>query len=345
MRAEALGMVFTRKMSSHHTKNTRQSSGRTLLEEEAAIRIETTVENTLSSSSRPSSFSSSSLSSSSTMLSSESNRPMSLPAMPNTGTTSIEQQHLPMLSIPSFQHREMSLDDSSSSTETRPCRNRSHAVNLMGVDLSSMRCNDDVTTGRHFLRVGATEIEHPAQHRRVSSSSRVAFAVEACYAEQEEAALSEKAADYDEEDDDIFFEIPANLESQAPEKYDHDDQFSFWEDYSCSCCDRRVCDRAGLGPHDCQNGNDDEELNDEGEEQGNDDDDDDDANNRHDHDQSPEGGGMMAADEIDPALARLSLTETPRTPRISSNPRKTELEQSPVSIASLRLHTNANSAA
>lgn len=211
----------------------------------------------------------------------------------------------------------------------------------MGVDLSSMKCNDDVTTGRHFLRVGGTEIEHPAHHRRVSSSSRVAFAVAASYAEQDEAALSEKAADYDEEDDDIDFEIPTDLESQAPELHDHDDQFSFWEDYSCSCCDRRVCDRAGLGPQDYRNGNDDEGLYYEGEEQGNDDD----SDNQHDQDQSPEGGGVMAADEIDPALPSQSLTETPIRPRSSSNPRKTEVEQSPVSIASLRLHTNTNSAA
>ena len=172
-------------------------------------------------------------------------------------------QHLPTIpsldvsrggvSCPSLQAgiSSLSLDDASSSPSLPPLtpyRNRSHAIDLMGLDLSCLKCNDDESTGEHFLRAGKCKILHPPHHRKMSSSSCVAFAVEAALAEQDEAAMSEKAADDDGDDnDDDDSEIfgsddftASDLESEASRvdiTKDDDDDFSFFQEYSCDCLD------------------------------------------------------------------------------------------------------------
>lgn len=340
----SLALPF-RKMSSH-TNNTKQSPRRKLAEKEATastttIRREKTTDECVQMPIAPSST----LDMHHRFGRAGSMEQLSIPALPNMECADTERQYLAVPSTPALQLSGRSaLEDSSSSTEETPYRSRSHAVDLMGLNISSLRCRDDATTGRHFVRVGATEIEHPAHHRRVSSSSRVAFAVAAYYAEQREAALSEKAADDDndeEDDDDIVFEVAPDMESQASESSDLGDQFSFWEDYSCSCCDQEVCVRARRKIQDDQDSDGEDELHYEGQEQDIEEEDKD-FGHKKDQDRCREDSAVMADDKINRALLNLSLTETPRTPSSSSNRRKTELEQSPVSISSFPPHTTSN---
>ena len=147
----------------------------------------------------------------------------------------------------------LSLDDAPSSpslTPLTPHRNRSHAIDLMGLDLSCLKCNDDVSTGEHYLKAGQCKLLHPPHHRKMSSSSCVAFAVEAALAEQDEAAMSEKAADDDDDNDDdedseIFgsddftSSCASDLESETSrvDITNRDDDFSFFQEYSCDCLD------------------------------------------------------------------------------------------------------------
>lgn len=260
---------------------------------------------------------------------------LSIPAL---GISDVEPPTRHVLPIPSIQLSDLSLDDASSSTETRPYRSRSHAVDLMGLDLSSLKCNDDATTGKHYIKIGSTEIQHPAHHRRVSSSSRVAFAVAAYMAEQGAAALSEKAADFDVDvdDDSDGFNFTSDFNSEASESSDLADQFSFWEDYSCSCSDDQDCvhGRPAL-QKDLDNYKDEEdELLYEGQQQ--DDDDDGGEEDGGEEEQEQQQRENETADHPRPSLT-LSKP-TPRTPKSSSDLYKTELETSPVSIAHLTLH-------
>lgn len=157
------------------------------------------------------------------------------------------------VSCPSLQAEisSLSLDDVSSSPSLPPLtpyRNRSHAIDLMGLDLSCLKCNDDLSTGEHYLKAGQCKILHPPHHRKMSSSSCVAFAVEAALAEQDEAAMSEKAADDvgDGDDDSEIFgsddftsSCASELESETSrlDIINRDDDFSFFQEYSCDCLD------------------------------------------------------------------------------------------------------------
>ena len=120
----------------------------------------------------------------------------------------------------------------------------------MGLDLSCLKCNDDVSTGEHYLKAGQCKLLHPPHHRKMSSSSCVAFAVEAALAEQDEAAMSEKAADDDDDNgddedseifgsDDFTSSCASDLESETSRVgiTNCDDDFSFFQEYSCDCLD------------------------------------------------------------------------------------------------------------
>lgn len=264
-----------------------------------------------------------------------------------TTTASQRSMHMPsmtsldfkrgMASCPSLQAEisSLSLDDASSSSLSLPTttsqisaipyRNRSHAIDLMGLDLSCLKCNDDESTGEHYLKAGNAKIHHPPHHRKISSSSCVAFAVEAALVEQDEAAMSEKAADDEEEDgedDDINSEInseifgsddfscASGLESETS-RVDKikDDDFSFFCDFARSAADN--------------NGNDDSEDID-----------------IHQYDASRINRDNRVA------VPTVALPTTPITPRNgTSRLPKVPTELSPVSVATPQLNTTGNTAA
>lgn len=263
-----------------------------------------------------------------------------LPTIPSLGA------NRGAVSCPSLQAQvsSLSLDDASSSSSLptshaslTPRRNRSHAIDLMGLDLSCLKCNDDASTGEHYLKVGQAKILHSAHHRKISSSSCVAFAVEAALAEQDEAAMSEKAADDGDDDVDkdegdagdaggtIFGSDDLSLES-VPSRADiiKDDDFSFFQEYSCGCLDSgSVNARSGF-----------------------DDNGDDDDINSHPADVSRISSGNKDGAPLPPLPS-----STPRTSRNGISRPKVLAELSPVSVADtitdldLQVNSAANMAA
>ena len=221
----------------------------------------------------------------------------------------------------------------------------------MGFDLSCLKCNDDVSTGEHYLKAGQCKILHPPHHRKMSSSSCVAFAVEAALAEQDEAAMSEKAADDDNDDgndseifgsDDFTSSCASDLESETSrlDILNRDDYFSFFQEYSCDCLDSSSCIVKSKSNRD---GDDDDD---------NDDDDNGEGTNSHlttTDTGTPNGNGDKKVAIPLPPLP----SNTPRTPRKHTQRLpKVSADLSPVSVAdtnitstTLHVSTTANTAA
>lgn len=206
----------------------------------------------------------------------------------------------------------------------------------MGLDLSCLKCNDDVSTGEHFLKAGQCKILHPPNHRKMSSSSCVAFAVEAALAEQDEAAMSEKAADdnddgNDDEDSEIFgsgdftSSCASDLESEITNR---DDDFSFFQEYSCDCLDASSSIAAKSKSN-------------------RDDDDDDDDEDTNSHPTTTGTGTPHGNGDKEVAIPLPPLpSNTPRTPRKDTqglHVPNVSADLSPVSVADtkiLTLHVN-----
>ena len=211
-------------------------------------------------------------------------------------------------------------------------------------------CNDDVSTGEHYLKAGQCKILHPPHHRKMSSSSCVAFAVEAALAEQDEAAMSEKAADDNDDDDSEIFgsddftsSCASDLESETSrlDIINRDDDFSFFQEYSCDCLDSSSC----IAKSKSNRGDDDDDDN-------NDDDNGEDTNNSHPTTTSTSTSNGNGDKKVAIPLPPLP-SNTPRTPKKDAQRLpKVSADLSPVSVAdtkirSTTLHVNvtANTAA